>query len=81
MVLARLKPEMELAGAERRKLYKTWDSLDVNVHWLTQCWPDLSVEHFSPELIEPIVREMNKPKETSFSHYAKMILEKLKYKF
>lgn len=81
MVLSRLKPELEIARCERGKLYKTWDSIDENVHWLTQCWPDLSVEHFSPELIEPIIREMHKPKETSFSHYAKMILDKLKYKF
>lgn len=80
MVLNRLKLELEIAAAERGKLYKTWDSIDENVHWLTQCWTDLSVEHFSPELIKPIVREIDKPKETSFSHYAKMILERLKYK-
>ncbi|MDM9379488.1 hypothetical protein QUB80_02075 [Chlorogloeopsis sp. ULAP01] len=80
MVLTRLKQELEIAGKERRKLYKTWDSLDENVNWLIKCWPNLSFENFSPELIEPIVREMNKPKETSFSHYAKMIVEKLKYK-
>uniref|UniRef100_UPI0018DB6C43 SMI1/KNR4 family protein n=1 Tax=Anabaena sp. (strain CA / ATCC 33047) TaxID=52271 RepID=UPI0018DB6C43 len=80
MVLTWLKQELEIAGLERCKLYKMWDSIDENVNWLTTCWPELSVEHFSPELIEPIVREMKKPKETSFSHYAKMILEKLKYK-
>ena len=79
MVLARLEQELTIAGSDPGKLHNTWDSISENIHSLTKCWTELSFEHFSPELIEPIVREMSKPKETSFSHYAKMILEKLKY--
>jgi hypothetical protein len=81
MVLDRLKQELEIAGSDPGKLHNIWNSIEENVHSLTKCWSELSVEHFSPELIEPIVKEMNKPKETSFSHYTEMILEKLKYKF
>lgn len=82
MVLARLKQELEIAGSDPAKLHNTWDSISENIHSLTKCWSGLSVEDFSPELIELIVREMNKKDEShNNSYYAKQILEKLKYRF
>ena len=46
MILVWLKSELETAGLECCRLDKTWDSISENVHWLTKCWPELSVLTF-----------------------------------
>ena len=76
MVLARFKQELEITGSDERKLYKAWDFVSDEINWLTKCWSGVSINGIQPELIEPLVREMNKNK-SRYSRNAKRILENL----
>ncbi|MBV6621374.1 MAG: hypothetical protein KI793_00205 [Rivularia sp. (in: Bacteria)] len=81
MVLARFKQELEIAGSNSSKLYKVWNNLSDELDWLDKCFPNLSFENFRYELVEPIIKEMNKKEEYSYSHFATKILGKLKYSY
>ncbi|MEH2143306.1 hypothetical protein [Nostoc sp.] len=78
MVLARFHKELKLAGSNCRKLYQAWNSFYDEIDCLTKCWSELSIYHFQAELIELVVREMNKKEKSRYSSYAKQILENLK---
>lgn len=81
MVLARFKQELEIAGSNSLKLHKAWNNVCDELDWLDKCFQGLSVEQFQPKLIEPIVKEMNNKKKSSYSSCARKILEKLRYRF
>lgn len=79
MVLARFKQELEIAGSNSSSLYKIWNNFFDELDWLDKSFPNLSFKNFQYELVEAIVKEMNKKEASGYSNFAKQILKKLKY--
>ncbi len=77
MVFTRLRYELKVTKSDGERLYEIWNSVYENVRWLTMCWEDLSIEQLHPELMQLIVREINKKNSNNCSHLAKLILAEL----